>query len=1072
MIVKQISERRTRHTAQLIVFVVIINVVALGVGAFTMMSSYQQYEQSALTATQNLSASLIEDLGSKIDSADQSLLAVGGEFGRQALTGQFDAPLYEDLIRHQLTHHPALVAFGMTNAEGEVVGGLGGGKAPANSSTADRPYFIQHRDHPDSGLVISEPVKGKISGHWGLVLSRRLNRVDGKFAGMVYANMGLGPIESAFSSLNLGANGSVSLRDDKLRLILNVPRHEGAGAVGSSRISADFQAALQQRADAGSYFTASSSPDQIERAQSYRKHARYPFYITVGLAKDDFLLPWRTALTTSVSVFIAFALTSGVGCWLLILAWHRNERTHSEAQQRYRALVESQPTGIVVHQQGIIIYANPSGTSILGAGTPDELIGRRVLDMVHPDFRQTVLDRMKTRAQTGIDPTPHESRLIRLDGTVIDVQMQGTSVQYADKPAIQVTFTDITERIQADARLRTNDERWKLALESAGDGAWDWNRQTDVTAYSKGYLDLFGYKTDSAWTVIEGWNDRFYPGDEARALAALAAYDQGLAPMYCSEYRVACANGDWKWILSRGLVITKTADGKPLRMVGTYVDISQRMQHELQQRLNDKILSSISEGVIIASVDQTVLSCTAAQALITGYTSQEIVGSNLQMLQGPLTDASAVQEIRMAMRSGTVFRGEILNYRKDGTTFWNDLSITPVRDEAGEITHYVGVTRDVSERRLAGDALRTAKIAAEHANTAKSRFLATASHDLRQPIFALSLFMDILKGKRPPADDALLNKMSSCIDSLSELLTDLLQISKLEAGVVAPNVSDFLVSDVLSRLITVHTPSAQMNGLHLRWRPTALHARTDSVLLARILSNFIANAIRYTERGGVLIACRRHHGKTWIEVWDSGIGIPQDKTREIFEEYRQLAHSMQRRGSDSTGSGLGLAIAAKTAALLGLEIRVKSRLGHGSMFAIELPLGADVATMTQRAIVSRPLRIALVDDNASVLYALCTALEGHGHQVVAGHSGSALLNLLGGTAPDVVISDYRLLNGETGFDVTKTVRKAFREDLPALIVTGDTDPAILRKMDAQAILVHHKPMDLDTLLASLDQLIK
>ena len=373
--------------------------------------------------------------------------------------------------------------------------------------------------------------------------------------------------------------------------------------------------------------------------------------------------------------------------------------------------------------------------------------------------------------------------------------------------------------------------------------------------------------------------------------------------------------------------------------------------------------------------------------------------------------------------------------------------------------------------------LRDAKGVAETVNNAKSRFLAAASHDLRQPLTALGLYVEVLKMSPGRPADKLVANMSNCVATLSELLADLLDISKLEAGVVTSNVSDFSISELMTSLIAVHALAAQCKGLKLRWRPSPLYARTDRVLLTRMLGNLLANAVGYTKHGGVFIGCRRHAGKTWIEVWDSGIGIPKDKAEEIFEEYRQLNPNQKRHGGSATdngpaGSGLGLAIVAKTAALLGLTLRVKSVLGKGAMFAVELPLGEADPTPEQAAVAldaqCTGLRIALVDDNAAVLDAMCSALRGLGHQVLAADSGQALMRLLGSAAPDMLIADYRLFDGETGFDVIALARQAFGDKLPAAIITGDTDPAILRSMAAHGITVLHKPLQMAVLQALLN----
>jgi PAS domain S-box-containing protein len=387
-------------------------------------------------------------------------------------------------------------------------------------------------------------------------------------------------------------------------------------------------------------------------------------------------------------------------------------------------------------------------------------------------------------------------------------------------------------------------------------------------------------------------------------------------------------------------------------------------------------------------------------------------------------------------------------------------------DESGKPEYVLGIVEDITERKQVEHQLRAAKAEAERANNAKSRFLAAASHDLRQPLSALSLYVGVLRNKVAPADRPLLNNMKDCVGSLSELLTDLLDLSKLDAGVVTPNVTDFPIAEVLVNLVSVHAPEALLKGLRLRCVPSGLVARSDAVLFRRMLGNLISNAISYTESGSVLIGCRRRQGRIWIEVWDTGIGVPEDKTAEIFEEFRQLG-SDARGGSK--GSGLGLAIVAKTAALLGLEIRVRSRPARGSMFSVEMPVGTLGLKLHDPVVKHRSLRVALVEDNAAVRQALTGALSGLGHVVVAAATARELYFKLEHCLPDIIISDYRLAGGETGFDVISLMRDKFGASLPAIIVTGDTDPRLMRTMASQGIAVQHKPLRIESLQACITE---
>lgn len=400
----------------------------------------------------------------------------------------------------------------------------------------------------------------------------------------------------------------------------------------------------------------------------------------------------------------------------------------------------------------------------------------------------------------------------------------------------------------------------------------------------------------------------------------------------------------------------------------------------------------------------------------------------------------------------------------DGKYRWLITQGVPYFGADGTFLGYIASCVDNTTRKLAEEQLAEARDAAEHANRAKSRFLAAASHDLRQPLSALALYVGVLKSQISPGNAKLVASIGKCVDSMSELLTDLLDVSKLDADAVSPKRSTFAIDEMLSGLVSVHAAEAQLKGMALRSRPTRAIAFTDQTLLRRILGNLVANAIRYTEAGGVLIACRRQQGRLWVEVWDTGIGIAGDKREVIFEEFTQLVDDSRNRGS-----GLGLAIVAKTARLLGLQIRLASRPGRGTMFAIEIPTGRALSTtaLAHSSGAIRPLRIALVDDNAEVLRSLVVALENAGHEVVAASTGRQLIESLGDNAPDILISDYRLAAFETGFDVITATRKTFGDSLPALLITGDTDPALIRSMADRGIAVHYKPLHIEALQAFL-----
>ena len=401
-------------------------------------------------------------------------------------------------------------------------------------------------------------------------------------------------------------------------------------------------------------------------------------------------------------------------------------------------------------------------------------------------------------------------------------------------------------------------------------------------------------------------------------------------------------------------------------------------------------------------------------------------------------------------------------------THWIHSKAEFIRAANGRLKSAVGTAQDITERRQHEAALIEAKAEADQANKAKSTFLAAVSHDLGQPLSALTLLVSVLKQTAPPTSQRLVQNMQSCVDGMSGLLNDLMKISKLNAGVLSPTLSDFSINDLMASLISMHTPEARHKGLTLRCRTRQpdTYFYTDLKLLQRVLGNLISNAIRYTHRGGILVACRTHAGRHWVEVWDTGIGIPPEKSGIVFGEFTRLDDN-----AATPGNGLGLSIVSKTTQLLGLQIRLQSRVGRGSLFAVELPTGrARPATHgVELQAKARPSRIGLVDDNAMLLESLVFALEAVDYEVVAAPTAKSLLIELNGHAPDIVISDYCLEAGETGLDVIEAVRHAFGEHLPCLIMTANTEPALRARLQEKQIPLVYKPLDINAFLTFIKE---
>ncbi|QCG89043.1 ATP-binding protein [Azospirillum sp. TSH100] len=359
-------------------------------------------------------------------------------------------------------------------------------------------------------------------------------------------------------------------------------------------------------------------------------------------------------------------------------------------------------------------------------------------------------------------------------------------------------------------------------------------------------------------------------------------------------------------------------------------------------------------------------------------------------------------------------------------------------------------------------ALRAAKAEADRANLAKSKFLAAASHDLRQPVQAMMLFQSALEerlGEHPAAP--LLGSLGDAMGGLRMLLDSLLDVSKLDAGLIVPQPRDIQLGQLLDRLAAEYHLQAAARGLRLRVVRSGVTVRSDPALLERMVRNLIENALRYTECGGVLIGCRRQGGWVRIEVIDTGIGIEPDKQDEVFEEFIQVGNPERDRAK---GLGLGLAVVRRLGHLLSHEITVRSTPATGSAFGIRVPMIAQSTTEPEQP-KPGPVKgdkrhmILVIDDEPLVRTGLQAMLEGWGYRVLtAGSVTEAVSHVESGEWPSAILADYRLRGGETGLDAIRAVYRRLDMPVPAAVITGDTAPERLAEVRSGGHMLLHKPI--------------
>ena len=485
------------------------------------------------------------------------------------------------------------------------------------------------------------------------------------------------------------------------------------------------------------------------------------------------------------------------------------------------------------------------------------------------------------------------------------------------------------------------------------------------------------------------------------------------------------------------------------------------------------ILESAPDAMVIIDHHGRIAVVNGQAERMFGYSRQDMLGQEVELL---LPESVRHRHIshRAAYSGDPHLRPmgldmELLGRRKDGSEFPVEISLSPVTSASGAFVS--SVIRDVTSRKEMEQELIDARQAAERANKANSAFLAAASHDLRQPVQALSLLNGALRRTvEGPLALEMVEGQQHSLDAMTNLLNSLLDISRLDAGAVEAEFEEFPIQRLVDRFSAEFSRQAKQKGLSFTADNCNTQVRSDPNLLAEIIQNFVSNAIRYTDKGDVKLSCREQAGNLWIDVADSGIGIAADQIEEIFLEFNQI----KTPGTDKEGFGLGLAIVKRLADLLRHEIDVVSDPGSGSTFSICLPIVKRTSTKLsdEESVTgdeSQPRvtgLIILIEDDVKVANAWGLLLEAEGFRVAMAASAleaRAVAKHLE-RAPELIISDFHLLDGSTGVEAVAAIRKEFDSNIPAFIVSGDTSKVVQEARLIENSVIMNKPINTDHLL--------
>jgi len=661
---------------------------------------------------------------------------------------------------------------------------------------------------------------------------------------------------------------------------------------------------------------------------------------------------------------------------------------------------------------------------------------------------------------------------LRYNGELVSVEVTLTLINIDKEHLFHVAWRDLTERNKANAVLQESELRWKFALEGAGDGVWDWNIETNHAVYSTRWKEMLGYNEDDIQPTNEEWQTRIHPEDQTMVASTMRSYLNGVASVYRVEYRLKCKDDSYKWILGRGMVVSRDPQGKPLRMIGTHTDITIIKQAELllietrQQAVNiasaktfdlinrDQELKIITQrfqtsfdnapiGVVNMSINGYIMEVNQSFCDFLLYSRDDLINIRFKKLVHSTDQKAYVDNINnMLVSEDSATTLEIKQVRKNGEHVWGQLTIKLIHLSNGQPDYFILIIENVTERKHKDEQLLAAKELAETLAKTKSQFLANMSHEIRTPMNAIIGLSDLaLLEENSTELSTHVQHINTAATHLLAIINDILDLSKLEAGRIQLMPAAFDLDELLSTTHYLLLNAAVTKNLDLSLKkdqnvPSILIG--DSLRLRQVLINLVGNAIKFTDQGSVtlsvsLLESIESNARILFAVKDTGIGITPDQQTKLFKPFSQLDDGYSRSFG---GTGLGLVISQELVTLMGAEIKIDSNFGIGSCFSFELVLPVvplvkleedDASTeIIDTALpvpieISSQLRILVAEDDFLNQLVIGKVLDHFGVSYVLVNNGLEVLSQLEENNFDIILMDLHMpmMNG---YEATLEIR--------------------------------------------------
>ena len=1057
---------------------VLANLCFYGLAGFALYQSWVRDEERARLLTQNLAHVFALQIGEAIDKIDLTVFTTADEVEQQLSRGGINAVALNAFIARYRVRVPALDGLRVVNAQGENAYGTDVNQARL-TSVADRDYFQRLRSDPQAGVIISAPVLGRVSHKWSIIFARRINQPDGSFAGLAYGTITLEYLQKVFATVDVGQLGALTLRDENLALIARYPMPiQYETEVGKKNASPELQAVIEAHPNGGTY-SSDQAFDKVRRIYTYCKIPGRPFYVSAGLAPEEYLAAWRSEAIWVLALAGLFTLGTLVSAGAVCRSWLRNERALQALTREQAALRQSEARlnfALQTIQAGaweLDLLNHTAQRTLLH----DQIFGyaqllpewtyANFLDHVLPEDREEV-DRRFRVATTRHTDWNFECRIRRADGAIRWIfGTGGHELNSAGQP-VRITglVQDITDRKESEAALHESETRFRVLFERAADCILQVEITSDgipvirdansVTFHTLGY--------DRAELI--GQPVAFIDADpEAQKLVGQRRKTLLAGQGRIFECRHRCKDGT---IRDFECSITEMQIGSKTIGISVERDITVLKRTHAELKLQGAALAAAASAIVITDSHGTMVWANPAFTILTGYSVAEARGQNPRVLKSGSHASEFYEQMWSTIRAGKVWSGEIVNKRKDGRLYPEEMTITPVHNPQGEITNFIAIKQDITARRLAERQIQESnrqlsvalaelrqtqlQIIQEEKLRGLGQMASGIAHDFNNALSPIVGFSELLlkhPEKLADREQVLkwLTNINTCASDAARVVRRIREFGRQHLGSegILPIDLTQLVFQTIELTASRWRDQAQASGRTIQMatdlQPVPLIIG-EEFAIRELLINLIFNAVDALTGNGTITLGLAVEDR-WVRLWvaDTGAGMTEEMQKHCFEPFYTT--------KAQTGSGLGLAMVHSIVQRHGGTVTVASQLGQGTTITVRLPTHDDVPDKVAPAAavpaLARSLHVLVVDDKVLLRDIVAECLTTDHHTVTTAVSAQEGLAQLKAAGPfDLVITDLAMpeMNGEqlaAAIDQT-------RPGLPVILMTGFGD---LMKADGQ-----------------------